>query len=119
MSKVAMQEVGRGGNGTMKKKIEIDYAAVKKAAGVLRAINHALRQGILSLLEERGPVTVTELYNRLNLEQSVASQHLAILRKANVVKTIRDGKFIYYSLNEKRLNELAEKVNEINSSISI
>ena len=114
MSKGAMQEVIRvGNNGTTKKKIEVDYTDVKKAAGVLRAINHALRQGILSLLEERGAITVTELYNRLNLEQSVASQHLAILRKANVVKTIRDGKFIYYSLNEKRLNELGQIVNQI------
>jgi len=114
MPKVAMQEVTRtGNNGTSKIKIEVDYATVKKAAGVLRAINHSLRQGILSLLEERGPITVTELYNRLNLEQSVASQHLAILRKANVVKTSRDGKFIYYSLNEKRLNEIGELANEI------
>jgi len=82
MAKVAMQEMTRpGGNGTSKHKIQVDYVSVKKAAGVLRAINHALRQGILSLLEERGPITVTELYNRLNLEQSVASQHLAILRR--------------------------------------
>ncbi|MFI5134814.1 MAG: ArsR/SmtB family transcription factor, partial [Chitinophagales bacterium] len=59
------------------------------------------------------PITVTELYNRLNLEQSVASQHLAILRKAGAVKTNRDGKFIFYSINDKRLNDLNGLVNEI------
>jgi len=100
-------------NGPSKIKIEVDYANVKKAAGVLRAINHSLRQGILALLEEHGPITVTELYSRLNLEQSVASQHLAILRKADVVKTSRDGKFIYYSLNEKRLNQVDQLAKKI------
>ena len=43
---------------------------------------------------------------RLRLEQSVASQHLAILRKAGIVSTQRDGKFIYYSVNFKRLEEI-------------
>ena len=43
-------------------------------------------------------MTVTDIYVKLRLEQSVASQHLAILRKAGVVQTERDGKFIFYSL---------------------
>ncbi|MEJ0102589.1 MAG: ArsR family transcriptional regulator [Bacteroidota bacterium] len=42
----------------------------------------------------------------MRLEQSVASQHLAILRKAGFVKTNRDGKFIYYSVNINRMDEV-------------
>jgi DNA-binding transcriptional ArsR family regulator len=40
----------------------------------------------------------------------VASQHLAILRKAGFVKTDRDGKFIYYSVNTDRMQELNQFV---------
>jgi DNA-binding transcriptional ArsR family regulator len=76
--------------------VNIDFLQVKKAALILRAINHKLRQQILFLLEEHKKMTVTEIYVLLRLEQSVASQHLAILRRAGIVKTIRDGKFIYY-----------------------
>lgn len=76
-----------------------DYAAVKKAALILRAINHKLRQQILELVHEEGKITVTELYVKLRLEQSVASQHLAILRRAGIVSTTREGKFIWYSVN--------------------
>jgi len=43
----------------------------------------------------------------------VASQHLAILRRANVVKTERDGKFIYYSLNKERIAEIVALVEEL------
>ncbi len=93
--------------------LKVDLLAVKKAAIILRAINHKLRQIILKLIDERGKITVTELYTHLRLEQSVASQHLAILRKAGFVKTSRDGKFIYYSVNHDRLIELDKFVKEL------
>lgn len=91
------------GNGLI---LKIDLHNLKKAAMVLRAVNHKLRQQILKLIDEHGRVTVTELYVKMRLEQSVASQHLAILRKAGFVKTVRDGKFIYYSVNINRMDEV-------------
>lgn len=113
MPKVAPELTLVSKNGSSKMSIRIDYAALKKAAGVLRAVNHKLRQSMIKLLEENGKMTVTEIYVKLRLEQSVASQHLAILRNAAVVKTERDGKFIYYSLNENRISELADLVEEL------
>ena len=86
---------------------------VKKAGLILRAVNHKLRQQILKMIDEHGRITVTELYVKLRLEQSVASQHLAILRKAGFVKTVRDGKFIFYSVNTDRLKELNRFVEEL------
>jgi DNA-binding transcriptional ArsR family regulator len=91
------------GNGLI---LKIDLHNLKKAALVLRAVNHKLRQQILKLIDEHGRMTVTELYVKMRLEQSVASQHLAILRKAGFVKTDRDGKFIYYSINVDRMDEV-------------
>lgn len=88
------------------KDLKVDLLQLKKAALVLRAINHKLRQQILKLIQQRDKITVTEIYVKLRLEQSVASQHLAILRKAGFVTTVRDGKFIYYSVNNQRLQEV-------------
>lgn len=93
--------------------VNVDLYNLKKAAMVLRAINHKLRQQILKLIDESGRMTVTEIYVKLRLEQSVASQHLAILRKAGFVKTERDGKFIYYSVNTERLEELNKFVKDL------
>ena len=93
--------------------LKVDLLNVKKAALILRAVNHKLRQQILKLIDEHGKMTVTELYVKLRLEQSVASQHLAILRKAGFVKTDRDGKFIYYSVNASRMEELNKFVDEL------
>ncbi len=93
--------------------IELDYADLRRAVLVLRAVNHKLRQSIVDLLEEHGRMTVTEIYIKLRLEQSVASQHLAILRKAGVVITERDGKFIYYALDKDRLAQISRLIEEL------
>lgn len=93
--------------------VKLDYMAVKSAAMTLRAINHKLRQQIVKLLEENKRMNVTDIYVKLRLEQSVASQHLAILRRANIVITERDGKFIHYVLNHARIAEIAKFVNKL------
>ena len=89
-----------------KTNIKIDFLHVKKASLILRALNHKLRQQIVRLLDESKRMTVTEIYVKLRLEQSVASQHLAILRRAGIVSTERDGKFIFYGVNYARVEEV-------------
>lgn len=96
--------------------IKLDYVAVKSAAMTLRAINHKLRQQIVKLLEENKRMNVTDIYVKLRLEQSVASQHLAILRRADIVLTERDGKFIHYALNHARIAAVAHFVKELVNS---
>jgi DNA-binding transcriptional ArsR family regulator len=96
-----------------RKDIELDYTELRKAVLVLRAVNHKLRQQILELLEENDRMTVTDLYIKLRLEQSVASQHLAILRRAGVVATERSGKFIYYRVDKERISHISRLVEEL------
>lgn len=93
--------------------ITLDYHAVKKSVLILRALNHKLRQQILQLINENGQLTVTEIYVKLRLEQSVASQHLAILRRSNIVKTTREGKFIWYTVNHDRLNDIDQFIKNL------
>ena len=65
---------------------------------------------MLKLLEQQSRLTVTEIYVQLRLDQSVASQHLAILRRAGIVKTEREGKYIYYGLHNQRIDEIGKCV---------
>lgn len=92
---------------------ETDNIKIKKAALVLRAINHKLRQQIIKTIYEHKRISVTDLYVKLRLEQSVASQHLAILRKADIVSTIREGKFIFYTVNTDRIDEIISFVKNL------
>ncbi len=93
--------------------VKVDFLHIKKSALILRAMNHKLRQQMIKLLDEHGKLTVTELYVKLRLEQSVASQHLAILRRAGIVVTRRDGKFIHYAINYPRVTEINKFVEDL------
>lgn len=88
---------------------------LRQAVLVLRAINHKLRQSIIDMLHENATMTVTDIYIKLRIEQSVASQHLAILRRVGIVITERQGKFIYYSLDKDRLIEIDKLVHQLST----
>lgn len=106
MEKIALRADG-------KEQIILDYEKLRKSVLVLRAANHEIRQKIISLLSEKEKLTVTKIYIALRVEQSVASQHLAILRRAGIVDTTREGKFIHYSLNQTKLESLGSFVEAI------
>jgi|SRR5690606_526685 len=84
----------------------IEYSKLRKVVLMLRSVNHEIRLQIIDMLKSKNSLTVSEIHQQLKLEQSVASQHLAVLRRAGVVITHRDGKFIHYSLDKERLKEI-------------
>jgi DNA-binding transcriptional ArsR family regulator len=91
----------------------LDHLSIKKASLTFRAINHPLRQEMIRMIDSKGHATVTELFVEMRLEQSVASQHLAILRRAGIVKKEREGKYMYYKLNLEKLQLLNKMVTDL------
>jgi DNA-binding transcriptional ArsR family regulator len=84
----------------------VELNKVKKAAMILRAVNHKLRQQIMNIINDNGKIMVTDIYVKLRVEQSVCSQHLAILREAKVVDTQRNGKCVYYKINKETISDI-------------
>lgn len=68
-----------------------------QAAALLKALANEQRLMILCNLVD-GPLAVSELNERVDLSQSALSQHLAVLREANIVATTRESQTIRYSL---------------------
>jgi len=95
--------------------IKLAYPELREVVLTLRAIGHDLRKKIVYLLRKNESMNVTDIYVKLRIEQSVASQHLAILRKADIVLTQRKGKYIYYTLNHKRLEDIDTLVNQLSA----
>lgn len=80
--------------------------AFKNARSTFRALDHPLRRKILDFLTE--PRTVTQIQIHLRIEQSVASNMLTILRMANIVCCVRQGKKKIYSINQGKIDFLFE-----------
>jgi len=85
---------------------------LEKAANMLKAIAHPMRIAILSYLEEGKKLTVTEIHELLNIEQSTTSHHLGILKDKGVLLSKRDGKNTYYFLKHNNLRQIVECVSQ-------
>jgi len=71
------------------------------------AFSNPVRIKLLCCLSQKSK-NVQELMEKCGLAQSAVSQHLIKLKKANLVKTRRHGKFIYYSLKNDKTAEVAK-----------
>ncbi len=91
---------------------KLDVIKNKKALYILRAINHPLRLSIIQLLNENKSLTVTEIYTKLNIQQAIASQNLAVLRRAGFVQTKKESKYVHYMLSYKYFNHFTKNVNQ-------
>jgi DNA-binding transcriptional ArsR family regulator len=90
---------------------------LEKAAGMLKAIAHPVRIAILNLLEDGKKLSVTELHELLNLEQSTTSHHLGILKDKGVLSSKRDGKNTYYFLRHLNLSNIVECVSKCSTDL--
>jgi DNA-binding transcriptional ArsR family regulator len=95
----------------------LDTSLLDRGRMTIRAINHPLRQKLIHLIHSHGRMVVTELYVKLGIEQSVASQHLAVLRREQFVSTERQGKFIFYSVNYQRIKQVQDLAGKLADTV--
>lgn len=74
--------------------------AADSMSAYLKSIANHNRLKVLQILS-KGEVSVSEINEQLDLSQSALSQHLAVMRREQVVHTRRSSQTIYYSLNEE------------------
>jgi len=99
-------------------KARINQTQLDLSINNLRALAHPLRMQIVRFINDNNSVNVNKIYNALDLEQSITSQHLRILRNAGLVNTERQGKLIYYSLNHHKIELLNEAVKSFDKDAS-
>lgn len=95
-------------------RIDVNIEKLELAASKLRAISHPMRIAIIDLLSKGEKLSVTEIFEVLNIEQATASHHLNILKNKGVLCSKREGKKIYYSLKSLTLTEIIECINRCN-----
>ncbi len=86
-----------------------DEKLVKTQSRLFKALADKTRLKILTLLNIR-EMCVCEVMVALDLTQPTASHHLGILEKANLVKSKREGKWVFYSLQDKRAVNLMREI---------
>lgn len=80
-----------------------------RSARLFHALSDETRLSILERLR-LGERCVCDLTDALEAAQSRLSFHLKVLKDAGLVTDRRDGRWMYYTLNQEALSEVAELV---------
>lgn len=92
-------------------KSSIDIKLLEEAAVKLKAMAHPLRIAIIELLMDSERLSVTDIYEKLHLEQAIASHHLGILKDKGILEADREGKNIYYRLKHSQISNIITCIN--------
>ena len=81
----------------------------KEIANMGKGIGNESRYRILETLM-KGPRTVGEITKKLGLPQPAVSQHLKVLKSANLVEDERQGQEVLYSVNVSYMAGLLKRL---------
>ncbi|HLK30210.1 MAG TPA: autorepressor SdpR family transcription factor [Puia sp.] len=70
-----------------------------------KALNDPTRREILELLRVKD-MTAGEIADQFNISKPSISHHLDLLKQAKLVESVKEGQFIYYSLNTTVVDEI-------------
>jgi DNA-binding transcriptional ArsR family regulator len=94
---------------TDKKVINNDLAEkLEKTAFILKTVAHPMRLGVIHLLEQHPRLSVSEICDMLDTEQSLTSHHLQNMRLKGILSVKREGRSMYYSLKERDVSLILE-----------
>lgn len=85
---------------------------VNKKINCLKTISEPNRLKILCILK-KGKLCECEIINFLKLRQNLISHHLSVLEKEKLIKSKKEGRKIFFYLNEKEIKRLSNFLNKI------
>ena len=80
---------------------------IEKVAFILKTTAHPTRIAIVQLLANQESLSVSDISEKLQVEQSLLSHHLTGMKLKGILSSTREGKNIFYSL---RMRELVEVI---------
>ncbi|MDD2299899.1 MAG: metalloregulator ArsR/SmtB family transcription factor [Fermentimonas sp.] len=85
---------------------KIDRAQFEDAAYILKALAHETRLCVVMQLSQTEEMSVSELREKMECEQSLLSHHLTDMRAKGILDCRREGKNSFYSLKDKRVTNM-------------
>ncbi|MBN8866957.1 MAG: winged helix-turn-helix transcriptional regulator [Solirubrobacterales bacterium] len=85
-------------------------------ADLFRTLGHPVRVRVLELLL-RGPRSVRELLGEIEVEPSNLSQQLAVLRRAGLVSSEREGSTVLYTLSSPEVAEMMDAARAVLTNV--
>lgn len=85
---------------------------MEKEIKILKALAHPLRLDIIKLLIINENLCVCKIQEAFDIGQSNLSQHLKILKDAEILNSKKNGGWVHYSLKDKKIIEILDLLNK-------
>ena len=86
----------------------------KKLEKTFKILSNTNRLKIISLLAKgKKEITVNEIAEKIKITQPAASQHLKVLRTAELIKSDKKGNNIYYYINTQHMIKQKENIDQV------
>lgn len=92
--------------------MKLNENQVDTVTEILKSIAHPIRMKILCFLMD-GEKNVGEIEQQFGSTISNISQHLTVLRKANIINRRKEANFMFYSLKDKTISTLMETIKNL------
>lgn len=76
-----------------------------------KALSDPTRREILEMLKKYERMSAGEISEKFETTGATISHHLSILKKADLISDVREGKFIYYEINLSLFEEVINWIN--------
>ena len=88
------------------KNFSLDYDTLYDLSEFFKVFGDSTRISIIAVLYKEGELCVCDIAAALHASQSAVSHQLRILRTSGLVKPRREGKTIFYSLDDAHVEEI-------------
>jgi DNA-binding transcriptional ArsR family regulator len=100
----------------------VEAQQLDRAAAMLKVLSHPKRLAIVDLLgktkgSKEQQMSVTEIYQALDIPQAIASQHLITLKDRGILKSSKVGTKIYYALAIPQLMKIIDTLEDYSTRL--
>jgi ArsR family transcriptional regulator len=87
---------------------------IEAAAFILKTIGHPTRIAIIDLLNRENELTVNDICEKLNTDQSLTSHHLSNMKLKGILGRRRSGRNVYYFIKMAEVVRVIDCISDCN-----
>ena len=92
----------------------INLEKINSATSLLKGVAHPIRLAIMEVLKPVDQMCVTDIHEKIGVEQAVVSQHLKILKDRRILGSHKEGKHSFYFIKNENFKQLLALIDQCN-----
>lgn len=89
-------------------KSRIELSVLESTADIMKSMAHPVRLAIIDLLKDNPTLSVSNIQEALNIEQTAASYHLLQMKNKGILKSSKKANMVFYRIDNQKALKILE-----------